>query len=147
VSAEREDERPYEPRRLLPLAAGLLILMLLELIWGVQWRWLATTVLVGVAVALEVSFSNRQRPASEPEPEPRLSVAPPSPPVAGPPVTAVRVPVPGVNPLWAPGQPAPPPEYFESRVESAPPASPPSFSPVATPPDVTLRWPRPDQTS
>lgn len=149
------------------LACTTLAALILELIWGAQWRWLATTALVGVVLSVIVPFATaRVRPALTLAIAPDLADPHPSSPPPTPPVTDPPQPQrPGAHPAtWSVGQLAPPPDYFRSwqstplptgsavevKPEAEPvaaPEPPKPFSPVAPPPDETLRWPRPGQSS
>lgn len=139
----------------LTIASVTLVAILLELIWGAQWRWLATTAIVGVAVAVAIPLSDRvRRPhviqlaASgdvDPDAWSQVMAAPAG---VAPERKPFPIPVQPINPTtWEPGQRRPEDRYFANEVEPAPQPEPPptpprSFSPVADPAGETLRWPR-----
>lgn len=136
----------------LTIASAMLVAILLELIWGAQWRWLATTAIVGVAVAVAVPLSDRIRrphgiqPARgdvDPAAWSQVMAAPAG---VAPERKPFPIPAQPINPpQWEPGQRRPDDRYFANEVEPAPEPEPPpaprSFSPVADPGE-TLRWPR-----
>jgi hypothetical protein len=125
----------------LTVVAVMVVLVALELIWGAQWRWLATTTLLGVAVSLAVPLSGimarravmpnpiLRKPTGDPDAPATFPVSPPSP-------TDV-----GVDPSWPDGV-NPGPEYFTQRVPVSEALKP--YSPVGRPPDepVTRQFPR-----
>lgn len=136
----------------LAIAGAVLVVILLELIWGAQWRWLATTALIGVAALVAVPYATVTRHPSglqpargdvDPAPWGQVMAVPAT-------VAPERKPFPipdqPINPpKWEPGQRRPTDEYFDAgiSVPEPPPVPPRSFSPVADPGTETLRWPRP----
>lgn len=142
----------------LTIVSAMLVAILLELIWGAQWRWLATTALVGVAVAVAVPLSDRVRRPHGIQPA-RGDVDPAAwsqvmaePAGVAPERKPFPIPVQPINPpQWEPGQRRPDDGYFADTAAPAttdpqpepPPTPPRSFSPVADPAGETLRWPRP----
>lgn len=138
----------------LTIVSAMLVAILLELIWGAQWRWLATTAIVGVAVAFAVPLTEvvLRRPSGiqpvrgdvDPAAWGQVMAAPAG---VAPERKPFPIPVQPINPpQWEPGQRRPDDRYFANEVEPAsqpePPPPPRSFSPVADPAGETLRWPR-----
>lgn len=147
------EQEPRATNLFLTIASVMLVVILLELIWGAQWRWLATTAIIGVAVAVAIPLSDRvRRPhviqlaASgdvDPDAWSQVLAAPTG---VAPERKPFPIPLQPINPpTWEPGQRRPEDRYFANEVEPAPQPEPPplprSFSPVADP-DETLRWPR-----
>lgn len=134
-----------------------LIGLLLELVWGVPWRWMATTVILGVAIALAVPLTEAilcrprgllSRPDPDVDPDAAAwSQVMPAPVGVAPGRRPFPIPEQSINPpRWEPGQRRPGDEYFASEVEPvAAPEAPKSFSPVAdSEQGRTVQFRRPD---
>lgn len=140
----------------LAVAGAVLVVLLLELIWGAQWRWLATSALIGVAALVAVPFAAvTRRPSGIQPARGDVDAAAwgqviPVPATVAPERKPFPIPEQPINPpKWEPGRRQPTDEYFDTGTSVAdpqpepPPTPPRSFSPVADPAGETLRWPRP----
>jgi hypothetical protein len=126
-------------RRICAALGAMVVAMLLEMVWEVDDRWVATTLIVGIAVTFAVGAWRSRTAQAEPEPRPR-----PNPPAGR--GAGSTAPEPDPAPTVTISPPA---EYFAQPTGKATPVAPevvedrdsggpPRLVPLPPPPDLRL---------